>query len=225
MLDETSLAATLDAVNEALFFGRKIPQRDRTAIAEWLAGRCGQHGSYEFQPAPTELDFATAPLLFTGESLSTRAGMACKLGNEGCRALITLDVRSRAVSNALQQAELQMSRRLDEAASPRSGYYCCGSCTVAVWRHLLAGGLDHREARLANGLQHLQQARLGNGRWRFFPFWYAVWALTEMAPPQATEELQYAAPVLERSLKKTPRADERYALRRQEIARRALGSV
>jgi len=222
VLDENSLAATLDAFNEALFWGRKIPQRDRAALARWLAGRCGQPGSYESMPAPTAQDFAGKPLLFTGESLSTRAGMACKLGNEGCRALILLDVRTHAVADALQQAEAHMTARLDPADGPCGGYYCCGSCTVAFWRHLLVGGLDQQERRLANGLQNLQRARLGNGSWRFFPSWYTVLALTEMGPEVARPQLQYVAPRLERALQRAPQPDDVYALRRHEIARRAL---
>jgi hypothetical protein len=227
MLDETSLAATLDAVNEALFLGKKITQRDRAAVAKWLAGRCNQPRSYESMPAPTDLDFAAAPRLFTGEPLTTGGGTACKLGNEGCRALILLDVHTRAVTDALQQAEERMTARLDPAGGPRGGYYCCGSCTVAFWRHLLVGGLDHQEERLANGLQNLRKARLGNGGWRFFPSWYTVWAVTEMGlrafrPTAVRDELQYVAARLERAYQRAPKLGDVYALRRQEIARRAL---
>ena len=225
MLDETSLAATLDAVNEALFDGRALPQRQRQTLAGWLAARCGQPGSYEFMPAPTPKDLATRPLLFTGEPLTTRAGTACKLGNEGCRALILLDVKTRAVSDALQQAEAHMTARLDPADGPRGGYYCCGSCTVAFWRHLLAGGLDHQEQRLASGLEHLQRARRGKGAWRFFPSWYTVLALTETDPARARDELLYGAPRLERALQRAPAPDNIYGLRRHEIARRALALI
>lgn len=222
MPDETSLAATLDALNDAFFNGRPLPTRQRQSLARWLAGRCGQPGSYEFMPAPTAQDFAAAPRLFTGEALTSRGGTACKLGNEGCRALILLDVHTRAVDGALQQAERQMAARLDDADGPRGGYYCCGSCTVSLWRHLLVGGLDYQERRLANGLQNLQRARLGNGGWRFFPSWYTVWALTEMEPELVRDELRYVAPRLERALKREPGADDIYAVRRQEIAQRAL---
>lgn len=230
MLNESSLAATLDALNDALFWGRKIPPRERDAVASWLASRCGQPGSYEFMPAPTAADFAGKPLLFTGESLSSRGGMACKLGNEGCRALMLLDGKGPAVADALAKAEARMTARLDPADGPRGGYYCCGSCTVGVWRHLLVGGLDEPDARLANGLQLLQRARLGKGTWRFFPSWYTVLALTEMGPrdlrPAAVrDELQYAAPRLERAVRRAPSPDDVYALRRQEIARRALALI
>ncbi len=225
MLDETSLVATLDAVNEAFFRGTRITPRERGAVARWLAGRCGQPGSYADMPAPTEADFASAPRLFTGERMTSGGGMACKLGNEGCRALIVLGEPSRAVADALRQAEAGMAARLDAPAGPRAGHYCCASCTVAFWRHLLAGGLDHQDERLANGLQHLTRARQGNGRWRAFPFWYTVWTLTEMDPAQARGELQYAGAVLERAVKASAAADDPYPLRRQEIARRAVAVI
>lgn len=225
MLNPESLAATLDAVTEAYFLEHKIPQRERRAVAEWLAHQCGQDGAYEGMPAPTAQDFASAPRLFTGEPLTGRGGMACKLGNEGCRALILLKVKTAAVTEALRLAEKQMIARLDPPGSGRAGFYCCGSCTVALWRHLLAGGLDHQEERLANGMKLLCKARLGNGSWRFFPSWYTVWALLEVEDTAARAELKYAAPRLERYLKRPPRMAEPYATRRAEIARRGLERV
>lgn len=225
MLDRESLAATLDAVNEAGFHGRRIPRCEREAVAGWLATRCGQDGSYEKMPAPTARDFASAPRLFTGEPLTGRGGLACKLGNEGCRALIRLEVKTAAVTEARRLAAERMTARLDPPASRRAGFYCCGSCTVALWRHLLAGGLDHQEERLANGMKLLRKARLDNGGWRFFPSWYTVWTLLETEDAATRNELEYAAPRLERYLTRPPRMAEPYATRRAEIARRGLARV
>lgn len=222
MLNTDSLAATLDSVNQALFFGSKIRTRDRDAVSKWLTERCGQPGSYEAMPAPTALDFASKPRLFTGEPLTTRAGTACKLGNEGCRALILLDAQTAEVTRALELAGARMGARLEDAVSARAGFYCCGSCTVAFWRHLLVGGLDHQEDRLVNGLGLLHRARQGNSGWRFFPWWYTVWTLLDVDLTEAKDELKYAAPKLERSLRRPGRADDMYAVRRAEIARRAL---
>lgn len=118
-----------------------------------------------------------------------------------------------------------MAARLESPGSARSGFYCCRPCTVACWRHLLAGGLDHQEQRLANGLTLLRQARLGNGSWRSFPSWYALWALLEMEGAAARAELEYAAPRLERYLQHPPRAGSVYTTRHMEIARRALERV
>ena len=68
-----SLAATLDAVNDAWFTGRTIGTIDRLAITRWIASRLPEgpdrfrQGSYRGMPAPTEIDFAQGIRLFTGE--------------------------------------------------------------------------------------------------------------------------------------------------------------
>ena len=58
LLNARSLAATLDAVNDALFFGRRVPKADAARVARWLAGRQALPGSYADMFAPTAADFA-----------------------------------------------------------------------------------------------------------------------------------------------------------------------
>ncbi|HVM08468.1 MAG TPA: hypothetical protein VM345_08405 [Acidimicrobiales bacterium] len=94
-----------------------------------------------------------------------------------------------------------------------------------MWRNLLAGGLDRRHERLERGVgEFLRSSRLGDGKWRAFPFWYTVLALVEMDLPEARDELLYAAPVLERAVGRTGAATP-YARRRNDLARRALERV
>jgi hypothetical protein len=54
-----------------------------------------------------------------------------------------------------------------------------------------------------------------------FPFWYTILALSEMDLPEASRELAYAAPVLERAARRAP-GPTRTAVRRQQLAGRAL---
>jgi hypothetical protein len=225
MLDTDSLAATLDAVKDALFFGREISAGDRRALSKWLVERCGQPGSYEFMPAPTPQDFAGAPRVFTGEVMTSKAGMACKLGSEGCRALLVLGVETEAVSQALATVREHLGARLADCASDRAGYYCCGSCSVAFWRHLMAGGMDNQQQRLARGVELLRSLRDEKGGWRSFPTWYTIWALTDMDSAAARAELEYVAPKLERQTKRRSSETDKYATRRTEIARRALARI
>jgi hypothetical protein len=122
-----------------------------------------------------------------------------------------------------------MLSRLERAAEdPRNtnpGRFCCGKCSVGMWRNLLAGGLDRREERLRKGVGlELRAHRSGQGKWRVFPFWYSVLALSEMDLPEARAELQYVAPVLER-LSKRARPASVYGQRRHELALRALGKA
>lgn len=225
MVNPHSLAATLDGFAGATHAGRCLAPAQGQALATWLAGQCLHEGSYEGMPAPTPEDFAGEPRLFTGEPLTGRGGMACKLGNEACRALIQLADPSTTVQAVLATVRKRMGARLDPPTSERGGYYCCGSCSVAVWRHLLVGGLDRQEERLAKGLRQLHRARLTGGGWRFFPAWYTVWALLDMQDPAARAELEHAAPRLERYLQRPPRMAAPYGARRVELARQALARV
>src|SRR5262249_57968211 len=97
-------------------------------------------------------------VLFTGERI-TSASARHILGEEASRALRLLFVRDRNVTRALEAAEEGLMRCLARAAAdPRNrnpGLYCCGKCSVGLWRNLLAGGLDRHEERLQRGALHL----------------------------------------------------------------------
>jgi hypothetical protein len=86
---------------------------------------------------------------------------------------------------------------------------------------LAAGGLSKRKERLAGGLKFLREHRDGEGRWHRFPFYYALLALSEMRGRKTSGELQYAAPVLERMLKRGSRAGK-FETRRRALAERIL---
>jgi hypothetical protein len=86
IVDKTSLSATLDAVNPALFFERKLSKAEREVAAVWKAGRHSLPGAYAGMFAPTEKDLREGVTSFTGERLRTRAGTAHILGEEARRA-------------------------------------------------------------------------------------------------------------------------------------------
>ena len=81
--------------------------------------------------------------------------------------------------------------------------------------------MSKRRERLAGGLKFLKEYRDGQGRWRRFPFHYTLLALSEMNGKGVVREIEYAAPVLERLLKRRSR-DGKYEKRRREVARRLL---
>lgn len=95
---------------------------------------------------------------------------------------------------------------------------------MSLWRNLLAGGLDNQEKRLESGVRELKKSRDDKGRWGRYPFYYAVLALNEMEFPAALKELKYAAPSLERMVKRDPKG-EVFAERRQMLAKRVLAKV
>jgi len=103
--------------------------------------------------------------------------------------------------------------------------FCCGNCSTAYWRNLLTNKLPNTKRRIALGLKSLKERRIGNGRWRTFPFHQTSLALTEMEFASAKAELEYAAPVLERTPKRKQRIGEKYQIRRSAIAETALDIV
>jgi hypothetical protein len=219
LVDENSLALTLDAVDDALLLGRPIRRPQRVEVATWIARRQGLPGSYADMFAPTERDFMEARV-FTGETLASRAATGHILGEESIRVLQLLGVRTPEVRDALEQARAGMEARVTDTASRPWGTYCCGTCSCAYWRNLASGGLTRAEARLARGMKVMKARRLGTGKWRAFPFFYAVLALTEIDLPGARAELRYAVPRLELYLRRAA-TDNVISRRRHAVAERA----
>jgi len=223
LVDPSSLGVTLDAVNEALFFGQRVTKADRAEAAKWIVSRQGLPRCYAGMFAPTDQDFSEGARVFTGEKIASGAATGHILGEEALRALLLLGLDTAAIRTAVAnaQAGLETCLRAWENRGYSTGMYCCGTCSCAYWRNLTAGGLSHAEHRLKAGMEKLKARRLGTGKWRIFPFHYTVLALTDIALPGAVEELRYAAPVLERYLKQ-PAKDDLYHLRRRAVAERAL---
>jgi len=80
LLHENSLGKTLDAINDALFFEKQIPQEEARRTARWIAGRQGLPTSYAGMFAPTNEDYTEGVRLFTGERISSRVGTGHILG-------------------------------------------------------------------------------------------------------------------------------------------------
>ena len=77
---------------------------------------------------------------------------------------------------------------------------------------------------MTGGVRILRKYRDGRGRWRRFPFYYTLLALVEGGERAAVPEMRYAAPGLERMLKR-PSGREKYAVRHRELARQVLELV
>lgn len=226
VINRTSLSKTIDAVNAAHFDGVALHADERRRAARWIAGRQGLPGAYggTFAGFPSE---RRGIVLFTGERIE-HASARHILGEEASRALRQLRVRDAAVTRALAAADEGLQRCLLRAAEdPRRtnpGLFCCGKCSVGLWRNLLAGGLDRQEERLQRGASHLRSMRKGASEWRTFPFWYTVLALSEMDNAAAKGELQYAAPELNRVASR-PVPSSPYVRRRHALAVRTLSRL
>ncbi len=223
-----SLSRTLDAVAELAFENQTLSSAERELVARWIAARQGlpQAKSGTFAGFPSEL--REGVVVFTGERF-THASARHILGEEACRVLRWLDVREPEVQAALERADRGLIAAVARAEhDPRygnnPGAYCCTKCTVGMWRNLISGGLDRHEERLSKGVGQFLRSSRGERRWRSFPFWYTVLALTEMDVPEARDELEFVAPVLERTARRAAPADT-HGKRRHEVAWRALSGL
>ena len=227
LINVASLSQTVDAINAAQFDGRTLTTTERGQAARWIAGRQGLPGAYGGTFAGFPAERSRGIVLFTGERIASASARHI-LGEESSRALRHLHVRAPKVTRALEAADAGLLRCLVRAAEdPRHdnpGLFCCGKCSVGLWRNLLAGGLDRREERLRRGASHLRSMRDGGHQWQKFPFWYTVLALSEMDSAEARRELKYAAPALERTASR-PVPSAVYARRRHELAVRTLNRL
>jgi hypothetical protein len=227
LIDQASLSQTVDAINAAHFEGRELAAAERRQAARWIAARQGLPGCYAGTFAGFPSERSRGIVLFTGERIASASARHI-LGEEASRVLRSLRVRDRSVTRALDAAEDGLTQCLAHAAeNPRNrnpGLYCCGKCSVGLWRNLLAGGLNRQEERLRCGALHLRSVRDREHGWQAFPFWYTVLALSEMESGEAKTELKHAAPELERTANRAvPSAA--YARRRHELAVRTLNSL
>ncbi|HVP58632.1 MAG TPA: hypothetical protein VMU02_11085 [bacterium] len=119
LLDTGSLARTIDAVSDALFFEKRVPKAEARRVAVWLAGRQGLPRSYAGMFAPTARDYERGIRLFTGEHISSGAATGHILGEEACRTLLLLDTDVPEARAALDRAARSMDRRLAQSESAR----------------------------------------------------------------------------------------------------------
>lgn len=220
IIDTQSLWKTLDSINEDFFFNRKLSEDNKLEAARFIASRQGLKGSYYKMFAPTASDFELSRT-FTGEKIASRAATAHILSEEALRCIAKLDITDKEVLSAYKIADDDMVIRLGDSTS---GKYCCGTCSVAFWRNLNVGGFNHKEKRLVSGMAELKKARLGTGKWRWFPFYWTLSAIIEIDLKEALEEMRYSAPAIERSLKKSAE-DPVYDKRRKAICEAVLGKV
>lgn len=214
IIHHNSLAATLDAVNEAFFNGWPWSKADEEEAARWIAGQQVRGGRQAGLFAPTEDDYQEGVRLFTGERLQTKLATRNILTAEAARALILFD-RGEGI--------LERTNRwlLEQCFASACTVGECAHSTVGLMRYLAVGGLADSEEQLNAHLVVLSQHRDGKGRWRRFPFYYTLLALSETDLPAAVEEMRYAAPACERFLRRSPK-DDVFASRRRAVVERVL---
>ncbi len=224
ILNPNSLSETLDNINEIFFYGKKISSSDKTKTVKWLVSRQGLPGSYWGMFAPTEYDYQTGVTLFTGDNIRTGAGTAHILGEEACRALLLLNGNDKtlsiAVNNAINGLKAAIKNLRSKGYDTPDGFYCCGKCSVAYWRNLSAQNIPKTDKLMHSGLKILKASRHSNGKWKRFPFFYTLYALLEIDDKLAIDEMKFAAPLLEKYVRRS--AHEKYGERKIKIAGKVL---
>jgi hypothetical protein len=213
-----SLTATLGALDEAFFRGQSLPHVQRAEVVAWLVSRQDQTGPDAGTFAPTETDHMGNVRLYSGERLKTHFAAGHILSAEAARALLLLDAPTPGAQEAIRRTD-QRLRQACFAMSCIVGE--CAHATISLMRYLAVGGLDDVERRLNAHLETLSQQRDGQGRWRRFPFYYTLLALSEIDLPLAVQERQYAAPACERYLRRATH-DDAIGRRRRAIMQRSL---
>jgi len=215
-----SLASTLDAVDEALFYEREIPGQELRDAAVWLAQRQARSGQWAGMFAPTGLDYSQGVVLFSGERLRTRLGARNVLTSEAARALALCN-------DALPSREAVLTRTDRWLAAQCFARDCmigeCGHSAIGLMRYVAVRDGARAAAWLDDHVAMLAQRRDGGGRWTGLPTYYVLLALTEIDRPLAHHELDYARPACVRALQRLS-GEGPVIQRRRAILLRALST-
>jgi hypothetical protein len=214
ILDPDSLIRTVDHFNEAVF--REHDWRcEADSIVNWVSDQLG--GGYAGSFAMTENDWKRPFQLFTGEKITTRAGRSHVLAQETNRMLEIIEKELGTSIEAKTISETRLARRIFEderSIALSTGDYCCGTCSVSLWRCLEVGGYPKYTKALENGIHRLAEFREEKGGWRRFPFYYTLLCLTEVPNEDAVSEIRHQLPTILRRKKMQRSKDDRFSKRR-----------
>ena len=226
LLDKTSLANTIDNVNEALFYNEKISKPEAKEIVKWISTRLNTEYSYCGSFGITAKDYKSNKIYtFTGERLTSPASMRHIMAEEASRVLRQLSDITGSKIPALEESDKRLLKgiKASEDEGKPEGTYCCGPCTVGLWRNMAVGGFGSYSKKLSKGLMVLKKYRDGKGSWRRFPFYYTISVLSELNSEEAKKELKYAKPKIESRCKSMKHG--RFSERRFHILITALAKI
>ena len=195
IIHPASLAATLDATDEALFFQKTIPVSVRKDVSDLLISRQIQSGSNAGCFIPFTAEAATESRLFSGERLNTAFASRHIQLIEAARLLKLLGMDDKATAKSIALAENHMNAMCYSKFCSKGE---CKSITVAYLRYLPTSDQKDSPAHINSLLTQLAAHRDEKGKWRGFPFFYTVLVLSEIDDPLAINEREYAAPVFQK---------------------------
>jgi len=201
-----SLARTLWALDEARLRGQPATGAGVREALDWVTSRFGGEGAYRgLLCAPTTEDLRARLAVPTGEDASLgRGGAAHILGEEAVRALSLW----RREEGWEREQVVRSIRDEFRTLAGRPGHFCCLRCSVARWRALTAARPDGWEDILRDGLQLLGERTIDkSGRWRGYPFYYTLLALSETPLAEVDKERRRVRAAAERVLERQQEAD------------------
>lgn len=80
------------------------------------------------------------------------------------------------------------------------GYWCCGSCNILYQKTLIKADSEFYYEKEGYFLDNLKERRTERGRWKNYPFFYAILSLDEIGSDGTQEELKTVAESLNPSL-------------------------
>ena len=217
ILNTDSLILTVDHFNEAVF--REDDWRDEAdSIVAWVSEQLG--GGYWGSFAMTESDWERPFHLFTGEKITTRAGRSHVLAQETNRMLEIIEKELGSSIEAKAISEARLAERIfenEQSVALSTGDYCCGTCSVSLWRCLQAGGYPQYAKALENGMHTLTGFREEKGGWRRYPFYYTLLCLSEVTNEDAVSEIRHQLPTILRRKKMLRSKDDQFSKRRYAL--------
>ena len=220
ILNENSLAATIDAVNHAHFNDLKIPKLEAAKTIKWISSTYGNGYNGGFGLVTNESDKSL--YTFTGEPLKSASGRHI-ISEEASRAILILNKTARlSAPRNLERVTEDFQNIIPHASLDNvPATFCCGPCTVSVWRHIAAGGLPQQKTQISKAMTILESHQKDDGTWRRFPFYYTILALLELNIPTAKKQMKHVLETCEKKLKRV-RTSSTFGERRKAVLERAL---
>jgi hypothetical protein len=217
LLNRSSLYKTVDNVNEALFYGKKITKTEAKNVINWMSSRYDTEYSYNRSFGLTGKDMNSGIYTYTGERLVS-ASMRHIMAEESARVVLQLSRITGSKPNTLESTDERFYKMLEasKSAGKPIGTFCCGACTIGLWRYLNAGGLPKYQKYISDGILSLHSNRDETGKWGRFPFYYTLLALSEIDDPSALKEINYAMPECERALKRL-KPESKFSKRKRDL--------
>lgn len=225
ILNPNSLVDTVDHFNEASFYEIDW-QVEAGELADWISKRLGKEGGYLGSFAMTESDWEMEFRLFTGERIITKAGRAHVIAEEASRVLRIIEEETGIETQARKESEMRLSVSIFEnmkSQTLETGNYCCGTCSVSLWRYINSGGFGEYSIIYKTGLQNLVGFRSEKGGWRKFPFYYTLLSLWESKDPISKQEINFQRSACLRRLKfLANRSTDKYSKRKSDLLKRVV---